>query len=97
MVRTIRKNHNGAFKAKVALEAVKGEKTLAQLSSEFGVHANQIGQWRKQLLNELPRLFAHRRTKHDKEQEDLVSELYRQIGQLKVELDWLKKKFHMLQ
>jgi transposase len=96
MVRTIRKNHNGAFKAKVALEAVKGEKTLAQLSSEFGVHANQIGQWRKQLLNELPSLFANRRTKYAKEQEDLISELYRQIGQLKVELDWLKKKSHLL-
>jgi transposase len=96
MVRTIRKNHNGAFKAKVALEAVKGEKTLAQLSSEFGVHANQIGQWRKQLLNELPSLFANRRTKYDKEQEALISELYRQIGQLKVELDWLKKKSHLL-
>jgi transposase len=96
MVRTIRKNHNGAFKAKVALEAVKGEKTLAQLSSEFAVHANQIGQWRKQLLNELPSLFANRRTKYDKEQEDLISELYRQIGQLKVELDWLKKKSHLL-
>jgi transposase len=97
MVRSIRKNHNGAFKAKVALEAVKGEKTLAQLSSEFGVHANQIGQWRKQLLKELPNLFAHRRTKREREQEELVSELYRQIGQLKVELDWLKKKSHMLQ
>ncbi len=96
MVRSIRKNHNGAFKAKVALEAVKGEKTLAQLSSEFGVHANQIGQWRKQLLKELPSLFAHRRTKHDRDQEELVSELYRQIGQLKVELDWVKKKSQML-
>ena len=97
MTGNIRKGHNGAFKAKVALEAVKGEKTLAQLSSEFGVHANQIGQWRKQLLNELPSLFAHRRTKNHKEQEDLISELYRQIGQLKVELDWLKKKSHLLQ
>ena len=96
MVRNIRKGHNGAFKAKVALEAVKGEKTLAQLSSEFGVHANQIGQWRKQLLKELPSLFSDRRTKHDRDQEELVSELYRQIGQLKVELDWLKKTSHML-
>ncbi len=65
MVRTIRKNHTGAFKAKVALEAVKGEKTLAQLSSEFGVHANQMDQWRKQLLKELPTLFANRHSKHD--------------------------------
>jgi putative transposase len=82
MVQTIRKNHNGAFKAKVALESIKGEKTLAQLSSEFGVHANQIGQWRKQLINELPSLFSNRRTKQDNDHEELVSELYRQIGQL---------------
>jgi len=93
----MRKGHNGAFKAKVALEAIRGEKTLAQLSSEFEVHANQIGQWRKQLLNELPSLFSDRRKKQDREQEDLVSELYRQIGQLKVEVDWLKKKSQMLQ
>ncbi|MBK5101980.1 MAG: IS3 family transposase [Desulfobacteraceae bacterium] len=92
MVRNMRRGHDGAFKAKVALESIKGEKTLAQLSSEFGVHANQIGQWRKQVLKELPNLFSNRRKKQDKDQEDLVSELYRQIGQLKVELDWLKKK-----
>ena len=97
MIRNMRRGHNGAFKAKVALQAIKGEKTLAQLSSEFEVHANQIGQWRKQVLKELPNLFSNRRKRQDREQEDLVSELYRQIGQLKVEVDWLKKKFHMLQ
>ena len=97
MIRNMRRGHNGAFKAKVALQAIKGEKTLAQLSSEFEVHANQIGQWRKQVLKELPNLFSNRRKRQDREQEDLVSELYRQIGQLKVEVDWLKKKSHMLQ
>lgn len=97
MARNMKRGNNGAFKAKVALEAIKGEKTLAQLSSEFGVHANQIGRWRKQLLEELPNLFSDRRKKQDKAQEDLVSELYRQIGQLKVEVDWLKKKSQMLQ
>lgn len=97
MVTNIKRNHNGAFKAKVALEAIKGEKTLAQLSSEFGVHANQIGQWRKQVLKELPNLFSNRRTRQDREKEDLISELYRQIGQLKVEMDWLKKKSQILQ
>ena len=71
MVRNIRRGPDGAFKAKVA-----------QLSSEFGVHANQIGQWRKQVLKELPSLFSDRRRKQDRDQEDLVSELYRQIGQL---------------
>jgi len=96
MVRNLKNGHDGAFKAKVALEALKGEKTLAQLSSEFGVHANQIRQWRKQPLHELPSLFSDRRKKRDKEQDDLVSELYRQIGQLKVEVDWLKKKSQTL-
>ena len=92
----LRKRHDAAFKAKVALEAAKGEKTIAQLSSEFEVHANQIQQWRKQLLEELPRLFSDRRAKQEKNEEELRSELYQQIGQLKVELDWLKKKSQML-
>lgn len=97
MVRNMRKGYEGAFKAKVSLEALKGEKTLAQLSSEFGVHANQIRQWRKQLLEELPKLFSDRRQKSEQEKDDLISELYRQIGQLKVEVDWLKKKSQVLQ
>jgi len=92
----LRKRHDAAFKAKVALEAAKGEKPIAQLSSEFGVHANQIRQWRKQLLEELPRLFSDRRRKQEKDDEELRSELYQQIGQLKVELDWLKKKSQIL-
>ena len=96
MVRNIRKGYEGAFKAKVALEALKGEKTLAQLSSEFGVHPNQITQWRKQLLDELPDIFSRKRKKMESDTESLQAELYRQIGQLKVELDWLKKKSEQL-
>jgi len=92
----MRKSYDATFRAKVALEAVKGEKTLAELSSEFGVHPNQIRNWRKQLLEMLPDLFTDRRKKRDKDQEELISELYRQIGQLKVELDWLKKKSQRL-
>ena len=95
-MRNMRRGHGAAFEAKVVLEAVKGEKTLARLSSEFGVHANQIRQWRKQLLEELPRLFSDRRKKEDRDREGLLSELYQQIGQLKVELDWLKKKSQIL-
>jgi transposase-like protein len=86
----MRKAQGAAFKA------VKDEKTIAQLSSECGIHANQIRQWRKQLLEEIPRIFSDRRRKEDREREDLVSELYQQIGQLKVELDWLKKKSQLL-
>jgi len=88
----MRKSYDAAFRAKVALEAVKEEKTLAELASLYGVHANQISRWRKQLLTSLPDLFTDRRKKKDKQQEELIEELYRQIGQLKVELDWLKKK-----
>lgn len=92
----IRKSYSSAFKAKVALEAIKKEKTIAQLSSEYGVHANQINQWRKRLLEELPEIFSKKRQKKEKDAEDLQDELYRQIGQLKVELDWLKKKSKQL-
>jgi len=92
----MRRKHDTSFKAKVALEAVKGERTLAQLSSEYGVHPNQIRKWRKHLLECLPELFSDRRKKVDRDREELESELYRQIGQLKVELEWLKKKSQML-
>lgn len=92
----LRNRHDAAFKAKVAIEAAKGEKTIAQLSSESGVHANQIRQWRKRLLEELPRLFSDRRRKQEKSEEELGSELYQQIGQLKVGLDWLKIKSQIL-
>ena len=97
MDRNMRRGHDAAFKARVALEALKGEKTMAQLSSEFGVHTNQIRQWRDQLLKEVPNVFSDRRRRQEKEGEEMTSELYRQIGQLKVELEWLKKKSLMLQ
>lgn len=92
----MKKKFDGAFKAKVALEAVRGEKTIAQIASEYGVHANQIGQWKKRLLEELPGLFSDRRKREEKEGSAETDELYRQIGQLKVELDWLKKKSRIL-
>ena len=92
MANNLRKNHDSAFKAKVSLEAIKGEKTMAQISSEYGVHANQIRQWRQRLLEEMPGVFSDRRQKKEKQNEEMTAELYRQIGQLKVELDWLKKK-----
>jgi len=88
--------HDSVFKAKVALEAVKGEKTIAQIASEYGVHANQISQWKKKLLQELPELFSEKRRSQDVNRETLEAELYRQIGQLKVELEWVKKKSQLL-
>jgi transposase len=91
-----KRQHGAGFKAKVALEALRGEKTIAQLVSEYGVHGNQIRQWKKKLLDGLPEIFSDRRRRSEKEGEELTSELYRQIGQLKVELDWLKKKSELL-
>lgn len=91
-----RKRYDAAFKAKVALEAIRGERTIAEIASENGVHPNQISMWKKQALEELPGLFSDGRKKREQNSEELESELYKQIGQLKVELDWLKKKYRML-
>jgi transposase-like protein len=66
--------------------------TITELSSKYEVHRSQIVNWRKQVLDQLSSLFQGKHSKHDKGQEKLVDELYRQIGQLKVENDWLKKK-----
>ena len=91
-----RKQYEASFKAKVALEAVKGEKTIAQLAGEYGLHPNQISRWKTELLEKLPGLFTDRRKQREKTWEETEAELYRQIGQLKVELDWLKKKSEKL-
>lgn len=87
-----RKRYSAKFKSTVALEALKEQKTMSELSSEYGVHSNQISLWKKQLLIEAENVFSNKRHRQEKEQETLETELYRQIGQLKVELDWLKKK-----
>jgi transposase len=92
----MRKQYEAAFKAKVALEALKGEKTIAQVASESGVHPNQIRQWRRHLLDVLPEVFSNRRPREEKARDELEAELFRQIGQLKVELEWLKKKSQAL-
>ena len=87
-----RRNHSAAFKAKVALAAAKGDKTIAELASQYEVHPNQIAQWKKQLLESLPEIFNRCRQKDRRRQDELTEHLYQQIGRLKVELDWLKKK-----
>jgi len=93
---TIRKHYDNQFKARVVLEALKNQRTISEIASEYGVHANQITKWKRQVLDELPGIFSnkHERTQHDSEA--IQGELYRQIGQLKVELDWLKKKAGVL-
>jgi putative transposase len=75
----------------VALEAVKGEKTVTQIASEYGVHPKQVRQWKEHLLDVLPGIFSDRRKSTDEDRDELEAELYRQIGQLKVENEWFKK------
>jgi putative transposase len=92
----MQKPHDAYLKARVALDAVKGEKTMAQIASEYSIHPNQIRLWRQKLLKGLPELFSDRPERRRQEHEQLQEELYKQIGQLKVELDWLKKKSQQL-
>lgn len=88
----IKKRFSNGFKAKVALSALKGDKTLAELSSEFGVHSIQINRWKKKLLEQAPALFSPKDDSSKKDKEQLIENLYKHIGQLQVERDWLKKK-----
>jgi len=90
-----RRNHSAQFKAKVALAAAKGDKTIAELASEFDVNPNQLAQWKKQLLQSLPAIFSRSRQRDQQRQDELTEHLYQQIGQLKVELDWLKKNLDL--
>jgi len=87
-----RRRFSSEFKAKVALEVIKGQRTLAELASEHAVHANQITSWKKQLLASLPEVFGRRRVEDAVTQAALEDRLYQEIGRLKVELDFLKKK-----
>lgn len=87
-----RRRIEAAVKAKAALAAVRGDRTASQLASQFGVHATQIGQWKRRLLEGATELFADGGRRESKDQEAVVAELYEQIGRLQMELAWLKKK-----
>ena len=91
-----RKQFSAQFKARVATEAIRGEKTLSQLGSQFKLHPMQIVKWRKVALDQMPELFVDGRTRKAASGEADSDALYQQIGRLKVELDWLKKKVGML-
>jgi transposase-like protein len=79
------------------VEAIRGEKTLNQLASQFQVHPIQIGQWRKTALEQMAELFANGRKRRGQDGDVEKDALYEEIGRLKVELDWLKKKVGLLE
>jgi putative transposase len=91
-----RRLHSAEFKAKVAMAALRGDRTLSELASAFEVHPIQIAKWKKQAVSALPDIFATRRDTEVDDHEGLKAALYQEIGQLKMELDWLKKKHDLV-
>ena len=91
-----RRQHSAAFKAKVAVAALRGDRTLSELASVYGVHPVQITQWKKRAMAALPEAFTTRRRAADQDQAAVQAALYEEIGRLKVELDWLKKKHELV-
>lgn len=90
---SVRKQYSPEFKSKIVLEILKEEKTLSQLSSEYGVHTTQLKNWKKEALENLPQLFDKRNIEAmKKDYEKQIQDLYAEIGRLTTQLSWLKKK-----
>ena len=87
-----RKKYSKELKTQIALDAIKGQKTLAELASEYVVHANQISIWKKQLLDAAPDTFTSWKDKGAEKKEIECDRQYQKVGQLQIEVDWLKKK-----
>lgn len=87
-----RRQHSAELKTRVALEAIKGQKTVNEIASEYGVHPTQIAQWKKQALDGLPDIFSNKRSDQKQSEENLIASLYQEIGHLKMQVDWLEKK-----
>ena len=87
-----RRKHKGQFKARVAVEAIAGHKTVNQIATEYGVHPSQVNKWKKQALERLPEVLSDSRAGKDNRQEETEAQLYQQIGQLTMEVGYLKKK-----
>ena len=91
----MRKQFSNEFKAKVALEALKGQKTIAEICTEFGVHATQVSAWRNILKEQMGSIFGHNESAALKEKDETIDQLYKTVGQMKLETEWLKKKLNV--
>lgn len=91
-----RKTFSSEFKAKVALEAIKGYKSMNELAREYQIHPNAIGNWKKEVLESIPEIFNNKRGPRSEPNTELIDQLYKQIGKQQVELDWLKKKLNTI-
>ena len=92
----MRKKHEPAIRARVALEALKGEKTAAQISSEYGVHATQVSQWKQELIQRSAELFAKPDNPLARQHEEQIDKLHKTIGEITMENNWIKKKLQTL-
>lgn len=88
-----RKNHPAKLKAKVAIEAIEGQRTISEIAQQYGVHPNLVSSWKRQAIELMPELFTPQSGGVSSESDEEKQELYRQIGQMKVEMDFLKKTF----
>jgi transposase-like protein len=87
-----RRQYSAEWKAKIALEAIKGQRTIQEIASHYELHPNLVTHWKKQLLDRAVEIFSSGKMGEGKADEELKAELYQQIGKLQVEVDWLKKK-----
>lgn len=89
---TQRRKFTAEFKARVVRAALREDKTLAQLASEYDVHPNQITEWKRQVIESLPDVFSRKKKQDEQDNQQLIERLYQQIGELQVDVNWMKKK-----
>jgi putative transposase len=92
---TQRNHYDGTFKTRVAIEAIKGQKTVNEIAGTYDVHPTQVAKWKKEALSKLPEVFSDRRSVKDSTAANETEKLYQQIGQLTMEVAYLKKKLQM--